>query len=40
MKLVDTNVLIYAVNQASEHQPRIFAYWNAALESGETIALP
>ena len=39
MILVDTNVLIYAVNRAAPQHRRVFAWWEAALNGNEPIGL-
>ena len=40
MKVIDVNVLLYAINeQAPEHQ-RIRAWWEAALTGDESVGLP
>lgn len=40
MKLVDLNVLLYAVNQDSHRHRIALDWWNAALNGDETIGLP
>lgn len=39
MKLVDVNVLLYAVNQDSAHHVKVRNYWEAALAGEEPIGL-
>jgi toxin-antitoxin system PIN domain toxin len=39
MKLVDLNVLLYAVNRDAAHHSRVLAWWEDALGSGEPIGL-
>ncbi|HTR60005.1 MAG TPA: TA system VapC family ribonuclease toxin [Casimicrobiaceae bacterium] len=40
MKIVDLNVLVYAVNSdAAEHQ-RVLKWWEAAINDEETVGLP
>lgn len=40
MKVVDVNVLIYAIDPASPHNPTVSAYWNALLSGNEGVGLP
>jgi toxin-antitoxin system PIN domain toxin len=40
MKIVDANVLLYAVNSATPHHPRVRSWWEAALGDEETLGLP
>ncbi len=40
MKLVDANVLLYAVNRQARHHEAARAWLTAALSGGETIGLP
>ena len=40
MKLVDTNLLIYSVDQSSEHHTAARRFLEAAVASDETLALP
>lgn len=40
MKLIDVNVLIYAIDSGSEHHARSRAFVEAAFASDELIALP
>lgn len=40
MKLVDLNVLLYAVNRNSFHHEAIRSWWESTLSGEETIALP
>ncbi|MCY4030234.1 MAG: type II toxin-antitoxin system VapC family toxin [Acidobacteria bacterium] len=39
MKVVDLNVLLYAVNADAPHHERIVAWWERALNGDETIGL-
>ncbi len=40
MKLVDLNVLLYAVNVDSPHHAAALAWWEGALNGDESVALP
>jgi toxin-antitoxin system PIN domain toxin len=40
MKLVDVNILIYAVNQRSEHHVKVLTWWNDAISGDEVVGLP
>ena len=40
MKIVDLNVLLYAVNSDAAAHERVRAWWEAALNGEETIGLP
>lgn len=40
MKLVDLNVLLYAVNEDSPHHEAALAFWEAALNGDEPVGLP
>jgi toxin-antitoxin system PIN domain toxin len=40
VKLVDLNVLLYAVNEDAEHHKAVLAWWQQALNGDESIALP
>ena len=40
MKLVDLNVLLYAVNENAEHHEAVLAWWQQALSGDESVALP
>jgi hypothetical protein len=40
MKIVDLNVLLYAVNADSVHHPVALEWWNRAVNSGEILGLP
>lgn len=40
MKLIDVNVLIYAVNRRSEHHAKVLAWWNDAISGEEPVGLP
>jgi len=40
MKLVDLNVLLYAVNRDAPHHEAARSWWEAALSDDETIGLP
>lgn len=40
MKIVDANVLLYAVNADSAHHARVRHWWEAALNSDQSIGLP
>lgn len=37
MKVVDVNVLIYAVNRRSAHHERVRHWWESAISAGESI---
>ncbi|HEV3417193.1 MAG TPA: type II toxin-antitoxin system VapC family toxin [Pirellulales bacterium] len=39
MKLIDLNVLLYAVNRDAAHHARVRGWWEEALGSGEPIGL-
>lgn len=39
MKLVDVNVLVYAINLESPHHALVRAWWEETLRSGEKVAL-
>lgn len=40
MKLVDLNLLLYAVNRDAEHHEVALAWWQRALNGDESIGLP
>jgi toxin-antitoxin system PIN domain toxin len=40
MKIIDVNILIYAVNRQSQFHSRILNWWNTALDGDEQIGLP
>jgi len=40
MKIVDVNVLLYAVNQDSDHHATVWQWWQRALRGDESIGLP
>ncbi|MDX1606259.1 MAG: type II toxin-antitoxin system VapC family toxin [Candidatus Competibacterales bacterium] len=40
MKLVDLNVLLYAVNRDSHHHRAVLDWWNIAMNGYDTIGLP
>lgn len=40
MKLVDLNVLLYAVNSDSAHHEAVSVWWESALNGDESIGLP
>ena len=40
MKIVDANILLYAVNADSAHHLRVRSWWEAALNSDQSIGLP
>lgn len=40
MKIIDVNILIYAVNRQSQFHVRVLSWWNAALNGSEQIGLP
>ena len=40
MKVVDLNVLIYAIDEQSPHHGVILPYWQRLLEGEESVALP
>jgi hypothetical protein len=40
VKLVDLNVLLYAVNSDSPHHAAALAWWEEALNGDESVALP
>jgi toxin-antitoxin system PIN domain toxin len=40
MKIIDVNVLIYAVNRQSQFHSPVLSWWNAALNGSEQIGLP
>jgi toxin-antitoxin system PIN domain toxin len=39
MKLVDLNILLYAVNSAAPLHPRVLAWWETTLNGSEPVAL-
>ncbi len=39
MKIVDLNILLYAVNDNAEHHERIIRWWEHALNGDETVGL-
>ncbi len=39
MKLVDLNIILYAVNTASPHHDRVREWWEASLNESEPVAL-
>lgn len=39
MKLVDVNVLVYAVHRQLPQHPRVLAWWESLLASGEEVGL-
>lgn len=39
MKLVDLNVLLYSVNENSEHHERVLRWWQDALNGDESVGL-
>jgi hypothetical protein len=40
VKLIDLNVLLYAVNEDADHHRRVRAWWERAVEGGEVLGLP
>jgi predicted nucleic acid-binding protein len=40
MKIVDVDILLYAVNQQSQFHAQALAWWNAALGANEIVGLP
>ena len=40
MKLIDLNILLYAVNEDSPHHEAIRAWWEEALSGDESLGLP
>jgi toxin-antitoxin system PIN domain toxin len=40
MKIVDANVLLYAINTDSAHHARVRAWWESALNSDQSVGLP
>ena len=40
MKIVDLNVVLYAVNSDAQHHQGIRAWWESALSDDETVGLP
>ena len=40
MKIVDANILLYAVNADSTHHAPVRGWWEAALNSDQSIGLP
>lgn len=40
MKIVDLDVLIYAVNRDTPHHPRVHGWWEAAIAGDEILGLP
>ena len=40
MKVIDVNVLLYAVNEASEAHAKVHRWWQRALTGDESIGLP
>ncbi len=40
MKIVDLNVLLYAVNSDAQHHERVREWWEAAVNAEETVGLP
>jgi predicted nucleic acid-binding protein len=39
VKLVDLNILLYAINRDSAHHERVLRWWEGALSGDEPIAL-
>jgi uncharacterized protein len=40
VKIVDLNIVLYAVNSEAQHHERVRHWWEAALNDEETIGLP
>jgi uncharacterized protein len=40
MKLIDTNVLLYVINEEAAHHGRLLAWWERALNRDESLGLP
>jgi toxin-antitoxin system PIN domain toxin len=40
VKIVDVNVLLYAVDRSAVHHAKVLRWWNAALAAPETLGLP
>lgn len=40
MRIIDLNVLLYAVNSGSPHHTEIRSWWEAVLSDDDTVALP
>jgi uncharacterized protein len=40
MKIIDVNILIYAVDRQSQYHARVLNWWNAAMNGDEQIGLP
>ena len=40
MKLIDLNILLYAINEDSPHHEAIRAWWQEALSGDESLGLP
>jgi toxin-antitoxin system PIN domain toxin len=40
MKLVDLNILLYAVNEDAVHHARVRSWWDAVMNDGAAIGLP
>jgi toxin-antitoxin system PIN domain toxin len=39
VKLVDTNILLYSVNSAAAHHPRVRKWWEATLAEDEPVGM-
>lgn len=40
MKLIDLNILLYAVNKDAAHHKRVLAWWEQAINGDELLGLP
>lgn len=40
MKVVDLNVLLYALNEDASHHPMLLQWWEDAVNSDESVGLP
>jgi toxin-antitoxin system PIN domain toxin len=40
MKLIDLNILLYAVNENAVHHARVRSWWEGAVNGEETVGLP
>ncbi len=40
MKLVDLNILLYAVNQRASWHESVLSWWHTALANDEPVGLP
>jgi len=40
VKIIDLNILLYAINEDAEHHVRVHRWWEQSVSGDETLGLP